>query len=226
MSITICVKARAPFVMTSEYRGNGSGTIPFTALDDQMPFGVGLSASRPDLPITGFDIDFSTFLFGTILDYEATFLPVPTYVEFYLAVRSGICDVGITAVEPCVVLASAAAAAAHACHARYFVVPGGLTNDDGLPHAPLPPTHHPGAATRFVPHVTTGAGRRRITQFRTTTWKHRPLVTSWTWCAAWYVRSRLFRLGRSVRQARYQLVDQLVEKAIAFPAISGGGWQV
>ena len=97
--------------MTAAYQGNGSGTIPFTSLDDQVPFGVGLTASRPDLAITGFDITYSLFLFASVLDYEFTFFPVASYVEFYLAVRSGICDVGITAVEPCVACAAPPAAA-------------------------------------------------------------------------------------------------------------------
>jgi hypothetical protein len=97
---------------------------------------IGLPIAGSDFSMSGYDMDFacvrgacaslhvryadsrsracgssrSRLVFGRMLNLNLTYVAAATFVEMYQALRSGDCDVGITAVEMCVCCRSAVCA--------------------------------------------------------------------------------------------------------------------
>lgn len=80
--------------------GNGTipGPVPMEELDAILPDGV-YDPLQPDFPLTGFDVEYATLVLTQMLGLNATFTIRQTYLDMYLAVRSGVCDLGVSAVE-------------------------------------------------------------------------------------------------------------------------------
>ena len=82
-SLRVCVTPYPPFVMSAS-----------TAT---VPPGV-YNASNS--PLIGYDIELSALLFGNALGVtNLSFVLVPNYMTFYLGIRDGLCDVGLSAAE-------------------------------------------------------------------------------------------------------------------------------
>jgi hypothetical protein len=57
--------------------------------------------SSPTFPLTGYDIGIVDLVFTQMLNLNVSYVVYQTYLELYLALRSGRCEVGVSAAKLC-----------------------------------------------------------------------------------------------------------------------------
>ena len=91
-----------PFVLPAELT-NSDGTL--RKLDElrdalvALPRNIARDPATNELPISGFDVGMTELVLNDMLGFDVTYVKLDSMVEFYLALRSGECDVAVTAAE-------------------------------------------------------------------------------------------------------------------------------
>jgi hypothetical protein len=103
--VRVCVTPYAPFIMPVIYAtGNATlaGPIPIDMLNDAglVPDGE-YDPSSASFPLTGYDVGIVDLVLTQMLNLNVSYVIRQTYLELYLALRSGRCDIGVSAAELC-----------------------------------------------------------------------------------------------------------------------------
>jgi ABC-type amino acid transport substrate-binding protein len=98
--VRICITPYAPFTLHSSWADTNGGALEDDTLAALTPLDTTISGD--DTTLAGFDMDISKLVFGRMLGLNMTYTAKATHAEMYLSLRSGDCDVAITAIEMCV----------------------------------------------------------------------------------------------------------------------------
>ena len=100
----VCVTAWPPYIMPANWATGANGSaLPFADVFARSPPGTAsgtpLDPHDPYFPLDGFDIQFAQLVLGDMMGVGVRFLPLPSWVEAYLSLRSGACHLFASGLE-------------------------------------------------------------------------------------------------------------------------------